>query len=333
MESILLYVKVYLLRTLGEIASFLDRKYSVPAPPSHDFTVSIPSTVSKHKGTIRLYFYTPRGYHQAIQDGKREKYPFVVNFHGGGYTVGSAKNDARWAAFVTSKNAVLVSVEYRMGPECPFPTAVEDGADAILWLWDNATKHHLDATRTRTSGFSAGGTLSLAVPLLLGAEPKPVSGSGKGKIVGTISFYPGVDWTQTRAERSASNPICIEKNAVVEGMYPMFDRSYLGPEGTRPDMASPYLSPGRASDTLLREALPDQMVLYTCEWDQLLMEGEAFRKRLQALGKHVEGGIIPEEVHAFDKKPSFGRGNAKRDKMYAEAAEAIMGCGLSEIAN
>lgn len=55
-------------------------------------------------------------------------YPVVINFHGGGFTLGSADDDARWCGTVVDEcHAVVVSVDYRLAPEHPFPTAVEDG--------------------------------------------------------------------------------------------------------------------------------------------------------------------------------------------------------------
>ena len=70
-------------------------------------------------------------------------------------------------------------------------------------------------------------------------------------------------------------------------------------------MNSPLLSPGRASDRVLREALPGKMALYSCKWDLLLVEDEKFRNRLQDVGKEVGGYMIKEEAHAWDKKPHF----------------------------
>jgi putative ergosteryl-3beta-O-L-aspartate hydrolase len=87
-------------------------------PPSPSFTKTIPSTISKTKGEFTLQFYTPREYRAAAGTGM--KFPAVVNFHGGGFTIGNATDDARFARFVLEKcNAVFVSVDYRLAPEIP----------------------------------------------------------------------------------------------------------------------------------------------------------------------------------------------------------------------
>ena len=311
-----LYLKVYSLRLLAPIASFLDRYVSSPVPPKHAFTISIATTLRQQRGNVNLLFYTPVDYE------KNHKYPLAVNFHGGGYTIGSAIDDARWAAYVTGRlNAVFVSVEYGLAPEHPYPTAVGDGVDAIRWLWNHADEYGLDSMHTVITGFSAGGTLSLATPLRLHAEMEinPSPADAAGKITGIVSFYPGVDWTQTRAERTASNAISATNGTIPPWLYEVFDSSYLGFEHANLDRRSPYLSPGRAETELLKSGLPQCMALYSCEWDQLLAEDEAFRERLKGLGKLVSGRMVHGVPHGFDKKPTFGAGSPKRDEMYQDA--------------
>jgi len=319
-SQITLYLKVYSLRFLASIASFLDRCCSSPAPVKHDFTVSIPTTLRKQPGKITLLFYTPESYQ------KKHRYPLIVNFHGGGYTIGSASDDARWAAHVTNRlNAVVVSVDYGLAPEHPYPTAIGDGVDAIRWLWSYADEHGLDSKRTVITGFSAGGTLSLVTPLRLHVEMKssPSPADAVGGIAGVVAFYPGLDWTQTRAERTASNPISATNGSVPPLLYELFDCSYLGFEHAQLDRGSPYLSPGRAETALLKSALPQRMALYSCEWDQLLVEEEAFRERLKGLGKAVGGRMVQGVPHGFDKKPTLRGGNVKRDEMYEDAIKEM----------
>jgi putative ergosteryl-3beta-O-L-aspartate hydrolase len=59
----------------------------------------------------------------------------VVNFHGGGFTLGTGTDDARWAqSVVEDTEAVLVSVEYRLAPKYLFSVGVKDGTDAVVYL-------------------------------------------------------------------------------------------------------------------------------------------------------------------------------------------------------
>jgi acetyl esterase/lipase len=339
-------------------------KLARPRPPHPAFAKDIDATISPLKGKFRLNFYVPQDYKKQKKLKGNKRYPVVVNFHGGGFVLGTAKDDARWCGVVVDEvGAVVVSVDYRLAPELPFPTAVEDGADAILYLAQHAEELMLDPERFAVSGFSSGGNMSFTVPLCLqgelfdrtaaGAEiidgragsvpnallmpPKAVlptatpNGShvplvrqksrldriamlrqtgasslslvssykdldqggavsvmteGSDAIVkirGIVSFYPPTDYTQTRAQRRAT---CVRADQNLPAVFTeLFDDSYLQPPSL--DLAHPWLSPGQAPDRMLR-ALPDDIVLFCCEWDMLLAEGEKFRDRLQKdLGKRV----------------------------------------------
>ncbi|GAB7366416.1 hypothetical protein MBLNU230_g8213t1 [Neophaeotheca triangularis] len=95
-------------------------------------------------------------------------YPVVINFHGGGFTLGAATDDARWCGTVVDEcNAVVVSVEYRKAPEFPFPTPVEDGVDAVIWVHKHAEALGIDRDRIALSGFSSGANMAFTVPLRL----------------------------------------------------------------------------------------------------------------------------------------------------------------------
>ncbi|MCJ1296292.1 hypothetical protein MMC34_007858 [Xylographa carneopallida] len=316
--------------------SFFDRYFSTPAPPRPSFVVSIPTTIAKAKGQIPLQFYTPQKYLRyrklstntsLASDDKL--FPAVIDFHGGGFTIGGPGDDARWAAAVVQQGAVLISVGYRLAPEHPFPTGIEDGVAAILWVWEHAAEYRLDASCVIICGFSAGGNLCFTVSMRLYAELEerkkqghPLAAAQTGRLAGILAFYPSVNWTQSRAERTASNAISGVKGAFPAALFDLFDQSYLYPGPL--DMRSPYLSPGLASDEVVLKALPGSIYIHTCEWDQLLVEAETFRERLKGLGKRVTGGMTNAVPHAWDKRPSFGRGNVLRDQLYAEATEEMV---------
>ncbi|KAJ5956009.1 hypothetical protein N7501_010288 [Penicillium viridicatum] len=324
--------KAHRYRMLSSLLSLLDRYLSWPLPPGPSVDIAIPSTVSKSPGLIQLYFFTasskplcPRK-----QTSPCPPRPVLINFHGGGFSIGHARDDARWAgtALKACPDAVIVSVNYRLAPEQPFPVALEDGVDAILWLWQEAPKYNLDKTRFALSGSSAGGNLALAVPLRLHEELQK-------KRWASIRAEIATDWTRTRKERDATNPIAAEKTMISPSMYKLFDDSYLLPaslpkrQGTgRTDMSHPYLSPGLAPASLLHESYPPAVAIYTCGWDQLLVEGNTFRERLRGFveeGKmtSVGGFVVEDVVHGFDKKPSFWRGNQVRERMYGDAVNQL----------
>ncbi|KAK9244494.1 Alpha/beta hydrolase fold-3, partial [Lipomyces tetrasporus] len=216
----------------------------------------------------------------------------LVNFHGGGFCIGRHRDDARWATtIVEAQNAVVVSVGYRLAPEYPDPVAIDDGVDAVLWIWNHADEFNLDRSRIAFSGFSAGGTLSFTVAFRLDEVVLNRMPTGRIRLAGIVASYPAVDITQTRAERKASNHVLGHKDSVPDSIYEFLHASCLYPQPS--NLASPYLSPGLAEEELLAAAFPDRLMTHNCEWDQLLVEAEMFQKRLRVLGKEVGGEMVP----------------------------------------
>lgn len=296
-------------------------KMAFPRPPKPSFKRTIASTISPRPGNINLQFYVPPDYktHSRLQD---KTYPVVVNFHGGGFTLGTATDDARWCKTVVDEcTAVVVSVDYRRAPEHPFPTAVEDGVDAIKYLALHAEELCIDPDRIAVSGFSSGGNMCFTVPLRLQEEfiPDPAASmedlsipqkslstgrilvhtNREIKVKAIVSWYPPTDYTVTREQRRMT---CARPDQQLPAVFTsLFDESYLHPPTM--DLASPYLSPGVASTPQLA-GLPEDIILYTCEWDMLLAEGERLRDRLLDMGKNVIYHCVPGVPHAWDKAPN-----------------------------
>ncbi|KAJ5646776.1 hypothetical protein N7490_003148 [Penicillium lividum] len=333
------------LRFWQRVLSWLDRYLSWPLPPNPSLEITIPTTVSRTPGSIKLYFFTapnqqPTSTISLTRDIDSPRRPVLINFHGGGFSIGHAIDDARWAHSVTTAHpdSIFISVNYRLAPEHPFPTAIEDGVDAILWLWDHAENYNLDRNRFVLCGDSAGGNLSLTVPLRLHEELEKrdrLETNNDIKLSGSLAFYPSVDWTRTRLERDATNPIAAERSLIPQSVLTFFDESYLvsenlpkGEDGKSVNMAHPYLSPGLAPTELLLEAFPPAVAIYTCGWDQLLIEGSVLRERVcqfvdEGRMRRCGGFVIEDVIHGFDKRPTFCLGDKVRDRMYADANEEL----------
>ncbi|KAL8868009.1 MAG: hypothetical protein Q9174_005278 [Haloplaca sp. 1 TL-2023] len=311
-------------RVLAPIGFWIN-SLAQPRPPNYSFVRSFTTGsygISGPKGTVTLYFYHPKNF-----SPKSKRYPAVVNFHGGGFTIGSATDDKRWAGVVLEESqAVFVDVEYRLAPEYPFPTAVEDGCEAILHLAANSEEYGIDPSRIALSGFSAGANLVFTVPLLLDDyRLKAAEGSIRlqpwpsYQIVSLISFYPVLDWRPSRASKRA---ICKRpEKSLPAVLTSLFDAAYM-PDASK--KSSPFASPLAAPNDVLTRALPAaNTVVYCCEWDMLLAEGMTFAQRLQELGKGVEYETIPEVVHGWDKLPNPRGENSKAIDFYQKACVVL----------
>ena len=301
-----LTLKARILRLLTRIGFYL-HTFPRPSPPAPSFfryftASALDGTTS---ATLELAFYVPADYCHQTKRGKR--YPVVVNYHGGGFTIGRTSDDARWAAIVVREvSAVVVGVAYRLAPEHPFPTAVEDGLSALLYLAANAESLGIDARKLCLSGFSAGGNLAFAVPLRLQTHLHALA-QQRGEqdiqnllphIVAIIAWYPSLDNRLTRAQRRAAS---LDPSKTLPSVLTnLFDASYFP---LQESVTLPYASPAAATDGELLTALPDHIALYLCEWDMLLQEGKDFGERLELLGKRVRCELIKERKHAFDKSP------------------------------
>lgn len=275
--------------------------------------------------------------------------PAVINFHGGGFVLGQGTDDGRWAmAVMQALGAVVFSVEYRLAPSYPFPTPVEDCADAVLQIWRRADEFWIDRDKIILSGFSAGGTLALASWTLLAdhkrwgydipAQPdlsktpagRDAKAQGEGETAqtqtqpqadvprpaGLMLFYPLLDWTQSRPRKrlTCSKPeLTLPRN-----LTDIFDAAYLyPPEEIKGQLDNPLLSPGLMPDDVVDKLPPVQMCL--CEYDMLLAEGKRFVARLQDRGKPVGYRIVEGAKHAWDKPLPF----SPPDNLGIEYGEAV----------
>lgn len=277
---------------------------------------------------MTIHFYCPPDYYQQRRLGHR--YPVAVNFHGGGFTLGCATDDGRWAAAVVEQvGAVVASVSYRRAPEHPFPAAVDDGVEALLYLAANAADLALDVSRVALSGFSAGGNLAVTVPLRLrgriASEVKETFGradstqhlvnqTGDLNIVALFCWYPILDFLESRDHRRAMST--MPDKTLPKFFTSLFDEAYL-PDLN--DRSSAFASPVRASDRILKEALPRDVFLFICEWDMLMKEGQTFVRRLEGLGKRVRAMMIEKAQHAWDKSANPFRDQGSVDVHYRDA--------------
>lgn len=299
----------------------------------------------KHSKPIELLFYTPPDYIEGKRQGRR--FPVVVNMHGGGFCLGQATDDRHWARVVMEEvGAVVVSVEYRLAPEHPFPGPVDDCIDALLYLSAHASELALDMSQTIMSGFSAGANLAFTAPLrfefftkmhdVMLSVPSQASNLSRWastkqllngsdlselRIRSVVAWYPLLDWTSSRDDkrRKSRNP----QKTLPKVFTDLFDYSYLPPPDVHGYHCSPYASPALAPDYMLQEGIPTNVQLWLCEYDMLLAEGELFAERLRRLNKNVTETLIPQVPHGFDQSANPLRDQDKIDDLYRKACAGI----------
>ncbi|EGY20024.1 hypothetical protein VD0002_g8976 [Verticillium dahliae] len=281
---------------------------SAPAPSSPSRTIYLDSTLSEWKGkdAIRVDVYEPSTTTQpskARAAADPVKRVGVINLHGGGFILGSGTDDARWAcAVVESLDAVVFSVNYRLAPGYPFPTPVEDTLDSILQIHARAGEFNVDPNRLLLSGFSAGGTLSLAAWVIL-QDPSRWGYvlSSSPSIAGLALFYPLLDFTTSRPVKRR---LCVKPHETLpKSMTDLFDASYIHPAISYDNRDDPRLSPGLMPLEYMERLPPVHLCL--CEMDMLLTEGLKFADNLREAGVTVTSRVVLGEKHAWDKPPPF----------------------------
>jgi acetyl esterase len=206
--------------------------------------------------------------------------PLVVYLHGGGWVIGSiAASDAFCRRLVEATPCVLVSVEYRLAPEHPFPAGLRDTEAAILWAARHASDWQADSRRLVVVGDSAGANLAtVAVRRLLAA--------GHDLVARQVLAYPG-----TASGREPSTGPWGREWPLTDGERAWYLDQYAPDEATRAD---PDVAPLLADVTGLP---PTTILLGGC--DPLADEGLAYAQHLWSSGVSVDLHLYSGQIHGF----------------------------------
>ena len=225
-------------------------------------------------GEIPVRIYTPAG-------GAAPR-PGLAYFHGGGFVIGSLDtHDGTCRQLANAAECVVVSVDYRLAPEHPFPAALEDCYAATRWIAERAGALGVDPARIAVAGDSAGGNLCAVVALLARERGGPA-------LVHQLLLYPVTDYafdTPSYAENA-------DGYLLTRAMMAWFWNHYLETEA---DGANPLASPLRAASLA---GLPRAHVI-TAEFDPLCDEGEAYAARLVEAGVPTVATRYDGMIHGF----------------------------------
>jgi acetyl esterase len=205
-----------------------------------------------------------------------KKLPVVVYFHGGGWVLGSiATHDNLCRRLADVSGSMIVSVDYRLAPEHPFPAAFDDCLEATQYVSKNANRLGIDPERIAVCGDSAGGNLAAAVAL-------KIRDQAKFQLDSQWLIYPVIEPNF----ESNTYQMCAEDYGLTRHIMRWFWDQYVP---APVDRQNPYASPSM-SESL--EGLPYTLVI-TAEYDVLRSEGEDYAKRLM-------DACVPTDLIQYD---------------------------------
>ena len=224
-------------------------------------------------GGIPVRIYMPSG---------TSPLPVLMYFHGGGWVIGDIESsDGLCRSLANAAGCIVISVDYRLAPEHPFPAAAEDAYHATLWAAMNASGFGGDASRLAVCGDSAGGNLAAVVAQIARDRGRPA-------IRFQLLIYPVTDAAcDTPSYSENAEGYFLTKDAML-----WFWNHYVQNDA---DRKHPYASPLRAPSLA---GLPAALVI-TAEFDPLRDEGELYAERMRAAGTPVQLARYGGMIHGF----------------------------------
>lgn len=233
--------------------------------------------ITREDGTkLRICVYSPKE--------KKEDVPGVLWIHGGGYAIGIPEQDFSFIQnFVLASGCVVVAPDYTNSTKAPYPAALNDCYDALLWLKDNGKDYGMRSDQIFVGGDSAGGGLCAATTLL-------ARDRGDVNIAFQMPLYPMLDDRMITAS-SQNNDAPIWNTKSNELGWEL----YLG-EDYKTDNVSKYAAPARETDY---SNLPPTLT-YVGNIEPFTDETVEYVENLKNAGVDVKFKIFDGCFHGFD---------------------------------
>jgi acetyl esterase len=224
-------------------------------------------------GEIPIRIYTPEG---------NGPFPVLVFFHTGGWQVGNLDTQDPTCRHLTNlARCIIVSVDYRLAPEHPFPAAPEDCYAATQWVATHAAEFEGDPTRIAIGGDSSGANLATVVAQMTRDKGDP-------RLAFQLLLFPGTDFrlqTPSMQELAEGYNVTKEMMLDIRSNYVPNEADWTNP------LASPLLAPDLSN-------LPPALII-TAEYDPLRDDGELYGKRLQEAGVQTTVTRYDGMIHDF----------------------------------
>lgn len=280
-----------------EVRAFLDQLEAAGTPPLYTLSPEdaraayrqlfalLPEDDAQIGGTREFQITTPhatiaaRLYLPVEPDGPL---PVLIYFHGGGFVIGDIDTyDPLCRALCAGSDCAVVSVDYRLAPEHPFPAASNDCLAATRWIAQQAGNLGLDGARIAVGGDSAGGNLAAVTAQRLRDEGGPA-------LRAQLLIYPATAGSDTPTQSMQDN---AEGYLLTKADVDQFAQHYLGDDAVDHPHASPLHAPRL-------DNLPPARVI-TAEYDPLRDEGQAYADALEAAGVPVTRAHHDDTIHGF----------------------------------
>jgi acetyl esterase/lipase len=226
-------------------------------------------------GALAVRVYTPLHVSLPIMPG-------LVYFHGGGLVAGTLDtHDSIARALANSAACRVVSIDYRLAPEHPFPAALQDALAAVTYVGAHAAEFGIDGTRLGICGDSAGATLAAATA-------QAIARIGVPRLALQVLLCPILDYSRsTPSKRELASGYLIDQATLDH------DLLHYAPPGADP--ADPRISPLRALDVA---GLP-RTFIHSAEFDPLRDEAREYFERLARAHSEVSYTCHPGMIHLF----------------------------------
>lgn len=228
-------------------------------------------------GDIKIRIYTP--------DDKKI-FPLFIFFHGGGFIMGSIEtHDVNCRTIANIAKCKVISVEYRLAPENPFPDGLTDCYGTVKWAYNNAEELSIDRKNITLGGDSSGGNLAASVSTMSRDNKYPI-------IAKQVLMYPVIGYFRKYLKSPYKS---IEENKDYGPTSESMDRYWRYYIQNDSKKNNPYAS--LMSSKNLR-GLPKTFII-TGQYDALRDEGEMYGEKLKESGVNVTVKRYDGVIHGF----------------------------------
>ena len=265
---------VHTLTAAAARAAYLQRR-SLSQPASESVAQTHDHTLTHNGVSLGIREYRPLGSQAAAV------LPALLFFHGGGWTVGDLDtHDTVCRSLCNASGSAVFAVDYRLGPEAPFPAAYEDAIAAFAWLVHHAAQVHIDPARIAVGGDSAGGNIAAALCLgLRGQSAQPAF---------QLLIYPAV----TMRPDTPSYHRNGQGYMLTQDSMRWYTANYISQDHHADDWrASPLMAASHAD-------LPPALVM-TAGFDPLRDEGLMYADALSEAGVRTQYVCFERQIHGF----------------------------------